>query len=333
MSKPSLHAATRMYLEHLCANYGAGTRKAYASIVNRLCRRFPGAQFCGVTTGNLFAFLYGPGGISVGVAPNTASLHRAALKSFFEYGSMLGWRRDMIAIPKQRTQRTTRPSGQRTRLTADELVLMLHKAEHPMLRAMLAVAMNTGLRVSDVQKIRIGDVQWETGGIVVVMQKTGLVDVLPVTLDLDDELRRYLLWLTATTGSTLRDVDRFLFPGFQRGGFHHEHDPHRHVSYDWAAKRLGELYAACGVHVEAREMWHTIRRSVARIYFDAMRGEMSHDHALRQTAALLGHKHATQTETYLGLDAERVARDESLRGKRLLIPGGNVTPLHQANAS
>jgi hypothetical protein len=57
---------------------------------------------------------------------------------------------------------------------------------------------------------------------------------------------------------------------------------------------------------------------VARIYFDSLRHEISYDHALRQTAALLQHDSVVTTERYLGLDAEVQARDASLKGQRFI---------------
>lgn len=334
MSKLSLQGAVRLYLVALHENATPlGTVRAYRSVVNRLAKRLPGRAFSTISTADLQRAMFGPGGLSTGVAPHTQDGHRAAVRSLFRYGQAMGWRRDMPAIPEPVIRSGKRASSTPpTRLTADELLLLLGKAEHPILRGMLAVAMNTALRVSDVQKIQLRDVRFATGEVAVVTQKTGLVDALPITLDLADELRTYLLWYTGRTGRTLLDGESFLFPGFVHTFDRDEYEPGRPIGYNWAYLGLRDLYAACGVQVERREGWHVIRRSVARIYFDSLRGDISFDHALRQTSTLLGHKHASQTETYLGLDAEKAARDESLRGKRLIVPSGNVLPIRQKSA-
>ncbi|MGW0939128.1 hypothetical protein [Streptomyces sp. NPDC002666] len=70
---------------------------------------------------------------------------------------------------------------------------------------------------------------------------------------------------------------------------------------------------------------------MARIYFDRLREQVSYDHALRQTSALLGHLSSNTTERYLGLQAERAARNESLRGRRFIgvAPDATVTPIRR----
>lgn len=331
----TLLAATQLYVMGLRElGTAPGTVRTYAGVLRRLTARLPGKSFTDLYTPDLFNAMFGPGGISTGRAVKTVNLQRAAIKSFLEYGCSAGWRRDMIAVPKAPVRSNKEPAaGLRTRLTSDQLLTLLHGAAHPILRGMLAVAMNTALRVSDVQKILIGDVDLATGDLNVVTLKTGVADMIPLTLDLDDELRRYLKWLTGATGLTVLDVDAHMFPGFAYGFNERGYEPTRPVSYNWANRGLGALYAACGVRVEPRERWHTIRRSVARIYFDSLRDQISHDHAIRQTMTLLGHRAQSTTETYLGLDAEKSARDESLRGKRLIVPGGNVVTLHRPNAS
>src|SRR5207247_1949234 len=64
---------------------------------------------------------------------------------------------------------------------------------------------------------------------------------------------------------------------------------------------------------------HTLRRAVARAYFDWLctpkedggRGHPDVD-ALRMTSALLNHTLTSTTEKYLGIDLEREKRDRSL---------------------
>lgn len=338
MAGKSIHTATRLYLEMLRHNQaGDSVRKQAASVCNRLCARYRRRQFAGITSPDLKDFLYGPHGISVGMAGITQTGHRTVLRKFFTHGYEAGWRKDLLPIPGPSVS-STKASGPVTptlRLTVDELFLLLERSPHPMLRGMLAVAMNTALRVSDVRKIQIRDLT--STGLAVVILKTGRHDLIPATLDLDEEMHRYLTWYTDTLGVTLRDSDAYLFPGFvqERGRVCYDRvqSPDHPIGYDWARRRLSALYEACGLDVEPGDSWHTIRRSVARIYFDGLRGEISRDHALRQTAALLGHRSTMTTEVYLGVEAEKEARDESLRGKRFLIPSGNVTPLRRPNAS
>lgn len=72
-----------------------------------------------------------------------------------------------------------------------------------------------------------------------------------------------------------------------------------------------------GVRVEPGEGVHTLRRSVARGFFDAA-AEAGYDGALRTTAALLHHQSTQTTELYLGIAADRLRRDATLRGQPFL---------------
>lgn len=336
MSALSLTDAVHKWSAALYANGASdSTTRHYVSVGARLARAYPRYTFARVGAAELNAFFYGPEGIAVGKLETTVSFYRAAIRSLFRYGHAMGWRKDVPATPapvvrtvKMRQTATATP----TRLTATQITLMIGSARHPILRAMLAIAANTALRVCDIRKLRIGELDLTVGDLRVVAQKTGHVDVLPVTIDLDAEMRRYLTWLTASTGATVADAELFLLPGIVNVFGEQTLTHQRPVSYDWSRTRLLRLYRESGVHVEPKEAWHTLRRSVARIYFDSMRDEVSFDHALRRTAVLLGHRNTITTERYLGLDAERLARDESLRGRHLIVPGGSVTALHSRRA-
>lgn len=330
-----LHEGVLGYLDaHRRGGSPKGTVSQYKSILLRMCAALPGRHVNGITTVDLAQFLYGPEGITVGKTAATATVYRSAMRSFFAYAQLMGWTKTITVVPNPIIrQRDHRREALPTRLTAAQMLLMLDTVEHPVMRGMLAVAMNTALRVSDIVKIEMQHLNLLTGDLAVHVQKTGAYDVLPVTLDLDAEFRRYLRWYTDTTGVTVHDSGVFVFPGWEGRsvspleGFTYTPRPERPAQYSWAQTRLNALFVDCGIVVEKGEAWHVIRRSVARIYFDSLRYEISHDHALRQTASLLGHKNTATTERYLGLDAERAARDASLRGQPFLTAGTNVTPL------
>lgn len=334
MSGKTLHTATLDYLDALRAHGApANTIKQHRSVLMRLCRLYPRRQYAGIITQDLAQYLYGPKGITVGKGGSVGTGARAALRSFFSYGHLMGWGRP-VTVPqpvlRQRSRRATR--GLPTRLTAPQLSLMLSSANDPVVRIMLAIAMNTGMRISDIIALPRAGVSVQDGEVSFVSQKTGWADTLPFTADLQQEMRRYLTWYSKELGP-----GAYLIPGLKRiapplaPGPKFAADPNRKVSYSWASYRLHEVLEDCGIRVQDGEAWHVIRRSVARIYFDSMRGEISYDHALRQTAALLGHKSTTTTEGYLGLSTEIAARNESLRGKRFIgaATAGNVLPMQR----
>ncbi|OII61236.1 hypothetical protein BJP40_06840 [Streptomyces sp. CC53] len=322
---PSLHEAVVRFTQAQQAHgVPAGTIKQYRLVNNRLAGRFQGRQVAGIRESDLADFLYGDGGILVGRGPKTGTSYRSAINALFRYAKHKGWIRQELRCPKSPFRERGAPHEiAPTRLQEDELGLLIEKAEHPILRCMIAVAASTALRISDIRKIKLSDIDLQTGDLYVWVLKTGRFDALPLTLDLEEEIRRYLAWYTKD--SAIPTAERiYLFPGWSRrnaagtGYVYYVPDPTKHCSYMWATERLKALLVSCGIHLEAGEAWHAIRRSVARIYFDRLRDEVSHDHALRETMVFLGHKNQETTERYLGLQAEVAARNTRLRGQRFL---------------
>ncbi|MFE6223060.1 tyrosine-type recombinase/integrase [Streptomyces sp. NPDC057854] len=321
-ASPDLHEAYIAYRDAMKRRHvPAGTIRTYERIARQLAAAYPRRHFAGLTRDDLADFLYGKDGILHGLYPNTATTYRAALRSFLRYGVEQGWVRQAPALPEPAfRQRGPKPQIPPTRLTEAELALVMERAPNPIMRGVVAVAIFTALRISDVRKIKIQDLNIHTGELAVWIQKTGAYDEMPVTLDLEEEIRSYMGWYTTNVGPAL--PDHYMFPGFDRHAFHgrgmRNYDPTRCISYQWCHNQLKPLYADCGIRVESREAWHVLRRSAARIYFDRLRHDLSHDHALRQTMVFLGHQKAETTERYLGVQAEIAARNESLRGKRFL---------------
>ncbi|MGW0682845.1 tyrosine-type recombinase/integrase [Streptomyces sp. NPDC002754] len=304
-----------------------GTWEQYGSVIKRLTKAFPGRQFAGITGSDLAEFLYGDIGVVVGKSTNTASGVRSALKSFFNYGISRDWRKRGITVPGPVFRERGRPGKPKTRLTQDQLLLLLEQAEDPVVRMMIALAMQTALRISDIRKIQVRHIDLQSGVIHVWIKKTGRYDAIPVTADLEGELRRYLVRVK------LQDPELFLFPGKKRIGFGvWDYDWTRMPQYNWAAGQFKEVLDSSGIVIERGEAWHVIRRSVARLLFDRLREEMSHDHALRVVMVWLGHMQAATTERYLGLDAEVLARDRLLRGQVFLARDPKVTPLPSGGA-
>jgi integrase len=336
MSGLLLHEAVLTYLEDLDNQAPAGTVRGYKSVLLRMCNHFPAdRKYAGVKSKDLAVFLYGRGGLLVGKSKGTGTTYRSALRAFFRYGHLMGWGPDVV-VPLPAIKPRDKPKPRPTRLGRAQLRLLLDCAsDDKMLRAMLAVAMNTALRISDIRKIKLKQLNWLAGDLDVQLQKTQVNDELPITLDLEEELRPYLTWISSQVPMS---AETYIFPARKRvgsagfGRILYDWDPERHVSKSVTHDKLAALYKKTGIVVEEGEAWHVIRRSVARIYFDDLREEMSHDHALRQTASLLGHRNTATTEGYLGMDAERRARNESLRGKRFInvFGNGDVVPIRSA---
>lgn len=90
-----------------------------------------------------------------------------------------------------------------------------------------------------------------------------------------------------------------------------------HITVQRVLKRAG--------YPHFKEGQHTLRRSGARAYFDAL-VEQGYDGALRRVQSMLGHAHANMTERYLGIDLDRKKRNDDLRGVSMFpsLQDGNV---------
>lgn len=134
---------------------------------------------------------------------------RTRVQGFTAFCTRRGWlTSDPLA--EVRTRRVQRV--ERLRLSANQLRELVANTDNPRDRAMLATACNTGLRASDLTGLRIGDVDLDGGLIRVAIKKTGDLDWLPITADLEPELRTYLRWYTEQRMPNAVDLQDFLFP-------------------------------------------------------------------------------------------------------------------------
>jgi integrase len=270
-------------------------------------------------------YFYGEHGISVGVKSVTLNRYRSVLLTFFRYAEDMRWvdQSPMVGIGRARPDMPVA----RLLLSATEMMQCLDTAPNPIDRIGLALGMNTGLRGNDIRHLRVFDVNFNNGLLDTFIRKTKKLDVKPITMELEAELRRYLTDYARMTGfdspSELPN-DFLLMPSFRRhspretGFYNIVPRPYNVHTKPWhipqrALKALG--YPTKG------EGFHTLRRSSARALFESLResGE-GRDHALMIVQDFLNHSSTEQTQVYLGLSHERAMRDSLLKGKSFL-PG------------
>lgn len=329
----------------------SSTAKGYRTTLNQFLRYTGDKQCASVTNRHVEDFFYGPGGLMAEheahaghqvvkrqppLSPGTHNLYRTRMVVWVKWCMQRGYiRRD----PTINLHPMKNPKKKRLRYGPEVLLSLLEQAKSPRDRILLAVACNTGLRGSEIVRIKVGDVDLAEGFMDVVIRKTGDVDEQPITSDLDLELRRWMTRYAKDIGRPLHAED-YLIPS-QRGGLITHYDdgkPVRHPYFwktdqpvkrpEWVVKYSLE---ALGLPSD-REGIHTIRRSVARAYFDVLTEEKGDVAALRLTAALLHHANTQTTEVYLGLDAEKAGRNRRMRGRPFLsamVPQENVVPIRK----
>lgn len=322
--------------------YSQQTMGADERLLRKFSKDMRDIQIRHVTQTHVSDWFYAPGGlmgphtglqfggkILPGISAATHNQYRSRLKVFFDWMTKRGMTRvdlledvGVLAVPTKVRQQP-KPGV---------LLDFLDSAVHPRDRCYLALAMNSALRSSEVVRIRVGDVDLEEGYFKVTTSKRSQADHMPITEDLDKELRRWLNVYARDAGRALLDSD-YLFPNISAPLFDRyvTNDEGRRVLLRTARKvtpsvALGLQRTQDIVHRALRaaglpthyEGTHTIRRAVARAYFDSMRGSVGRDNALREVSALLHHSNSSMTERYLGLSAERDSRDAAMRGKPFL---------------
>lgn len=296
------------------------------------------------------AWFYGKGGVRQehvtsdgttrpGIVESTHNHYRSRLKSFFVYCNQRGWVRDDLLVHVAPMQV---PRKRRAQPPPRVLMDLLDHAESPRDRCYLATAINTGLRANEIARLRVGDVDLDTGSLNVWISKSKEEDAQPITSDLDPELRRWLKHYAEDLGRPLVQNDH-LFPARLGSRYVWRLQPdgtkvRGHALPSWVPEKhvvkteriVQDALAAVGLPTR-HEGTHTIRRAVARAFFDSQVAD-GYDGALRATSALLHHQSSATTEHYLGLTSERKRRDLAMRGKPFLsamVNATNVVPLRQ----
>lgn len=200
---------------------------------------------------------------------------------------------------------------------------LLDAAKYPRDRMVVALGLYTFLRGSEIRPLRWSDVDLDRHELAIVRTKTKQRDTLPISAELDHEIRRWRLALSADAGEIKRhwfvtpryarplagrsSTGRLAAPGPLKP-LPESHFVRIHLPVQRALDALG--------YEHSQEGNHTLRRSGARALYDEL-VKHGHDGAGRIVQAMLGHASFAMTERYLGLDLDRKRRDDILRGKAM----------------
>jgi integrase len=238
---------------------------------------------------------------------------RSRVAGFIKFAMLRGW---MDTDPAGMVRPRKVVKEERFRLSVPELLELPSYARSERDRAIIVTACTTALRADEIRNLRVRDVDLAGGWLRVMISKSSKQDVMPVTQELAVELRE---WLKAYERMTRTDLEPewYLFPARVRGNGSGVYRVDGTARINKMASVIQEAIKAAGHVIDSGEGVHTLRRSVARAFFD-MACVAGYDAALRMTSSLLHHSSSQVTEIYLGLQSERLSRDDFLRDQPFL---------------
>jgi integrase len=270
-----------------------------------------------------------------GYKPNTVNSYLTSLAAFVKWlrsRRYLGARSDVMANVRM-VRGMVEP---RQRIEVDDFEALLDSCETAHERIVCALGLYLFLRASEIAGIRLRDVNLDRGEVTIHVMKTKVVDVMPISYELDRELRRWLTWYAQDIEGPLKS-DYWLVPSRRRppmandgsgpgGGYMVRRERgnclpmvkgkrmHRYVQR--ALENFGmDLRGEDGKSL--MEGCHTLRRSGARALFDDLVERGGYDGVLRHVSAILHHSSTLMTERYLGLDVDVKKRNDLIRGKKM----------------
>lgn len=338
MRKINMGQAVADYAAHLQAKGMAhNTIKNYTLPLTRACRVWGDIQVSTIKPVHIDR-LFSDGNW----APRTRNMYRGSLDLFFKWCRHHGYMaRDFDPLFGWRNAKV--PRKDKMRLPMDQFYPLLDSVEHPRDRWCLAVGLFTFLRGSEIQALRVNDLDLSALTLEVYRAKTKEYDTLPVSSELREEAVRWLNWYREDQGTLVGSW--YLVPSKKPDEWTWSDGtlvrvdklaslrPEQIMSHPYrvAQRALAKLgYDTKG------EGEHTLRRSGARALADRLRHEGT-DSALLRVASMLGHKDVRITQHYIGWDTEREQRNEMIQGQPMFPgiarEGGMLRVLKEGEAS
>jgi integrase len=198
---------------------------------------------------------------------------------------------------------------------------------HPADRAVIALALGTLARQSEIAALRLCDVDLAKGEIRIYRAKLKRWTTTGMTPELVAEMNGWLRWYAAETGylsphTLMREhPDWLLVPSRGRGNARLQ--PTQPVCVmERVAKRVLTRLGVQGTRQgkssdHLGEGMHTFRRSGARAFLKQLSEQLGHDRALVQVSLMLDHDDIKMTLRYIGMDQEREELNDWLKGNSM----------------
>lgn len=257
------------------------------------------------------------------LAPSTINTHVGVLQVFFRFCRAHGYiGRDDNPMGTKKRSRKVMPTD-RYFIPVDRFQALLGAARHPRDRVLIALGLYLFLRQSEAATILLQDVDFTNSTVRVIIHKTTDVDHMPMSAELESELRRWMSWYAQQVGTL--EPDMHLVPAIVSNPWRGEAGrfmrvggealatvkPYRKMVKIEQAVQRAMVDLGMPTHFQG---CHTLRRSGARARFDALKA-LGYDGALQHVRAMLHHATGTMTERYLGINIERKQRDDMIKGQ------------------
>lgn len=279
-------------------------------------------------------------------SPGTLNNHLFTLRHYFRWCSQRKYR-GIGDDPSSGRRPYRQPERRRMFVPRADFDRLLDSAPHPRDRIVVALGLYLFLRQSEIASLKISDVDLDEATVWVTVHKTGQIDPMPITRELDRELRRWLTWYSVDSGPL--DGSWYLCPakmgpkfvGTGQGKLVQVERPGSTLRVTSKMSHVEDCVKRALVSAgypirddngkSTMEGVHTLRRSGARALFDDMVDNRAYDGAGRTVQAMLHHKNFTMTERYLQLDLDRKRRDDLLRGQSMFteVDMANVVELRK----
>jgi len=266
-----------------------------------------------------------------GLSANTLNLFHDVMSVFIKWAHARG-HMDTRVNPLAARRRRKDPPKEKLMMGPTQFAALLNAAEShdPRDRALIALAIYTMARQSELITLRVKDLNLDTGSLYVRVHKTAQDDIMPVSAELDAEMRKWLTHYTQEVGAL--DPNFLLIPARHSTGWNKRtYSPTSPISS--TVPIVQRAFKDIGIpRTRYQDGMHMIRRSSARALYNELVSR-GYDGAMRQVQTWLHHSSIATTEKYLGISVDRNTRDREIRGLNMFPSMQDVDNVIQLKGS